>query len=285
METWYKFWQCEKQTSKLWIPGDTIYISTKGRVKLNDELLTLGHGLWMTKNGEIRIVMCGLGEYKTIYRFIYTKHVDPSFNGGHNLQLHHIDRDHSNNDVNNIIKLTTQEHLKVHSTDGCDEELMERLNELKQYYKSHADRAKEYIETFKKYLRDRYNKYHKEILLCNEEQRKHKREQQKIITAQRKEEHRKQKLEEQQKLIDAGTHFRAADGRLMSYEQIRKMHETPRDLSYITDEWKEKQRQKQKELAALGIQTGRGHTPETEAQRKRNISKAIKNYYSKISNT
>lgn len=282
MEKWYILWQLpEKTQSKLWIPGDTIYVSNKGRVKLNEEILSLGHGLWMDIEGNINIVGRSYGKYNNIYRFIYTMDIDPTFNGGHQWQIHHKDRNHSNNNSNNLIKLTAKEHLQVHSTDQFDNELLDRLNNLKKYYKEQSDKKFEHIATFKEWLRNRYTKYYNDIVLPQKElqrkEREHQLEKQKQETKLLKDERKQQKLIEQQKLIDAGTHFRCKDGRLMSYKQIDNMNKSKknRDKSYITDEWKQKMKQIQQKLHNEGICTGRASTEEKEKLRKEKISKSM----------
>lgn len=249
MEQWYKLWEYKGKQSKQWIPGDTVYVSNYGNVKLNDIPLTIGNGLWMDVKGNINIVGLTYGKYKTIYRFIYTMAVDNTFNGGHQWQIHHKDRDHSNNRYDNLIKVTGKEHLLIHSTDQFDNELINRLNTLKKYYKEQYDKRFEHIATFKEWLHNRYTKYYNEIVVPHKEQQRKEREQQlekqKQETKLLNEKRKQQKLIEEQKLIDAGTHFRAKDGRLMSYQQIKNMHATPRDLSYITDEWKQRMRDTQ----------------------------------------
>ena len=279
MEKWYKLWEYTDKQSKLWIPGDTIYVSNKGRVKLNDEMLSIGHGLWMSENGDINIVGRGFGKYKTIYRFIYTMTIEPTFNGGHKWQIHHIDRDHSNNNSDNLIKVTARAHLKIHSEDQYDIDLLNRLKQLKQYYKEQSDKRYEHIAAFKQWLSERYNKYYNEVVVPNKEQQRKeyfkRLELQKEQTKQRNIERKQLKLIKEQQLIDAGTHFRAKDGRLMSYQQIHNMHASPRDNSYITDEWRQSMSEKQKQLVADGKNTGKASTLEKEKLRKERISKAL----------
>ena len=246
MEQWYKLWEYNKKQSKRWIPGDTIYVSNYGNVRLNDILLTIGKGLWMDIDGNIHIVGVSFGKYKTIYRFIYTMAVDNTFNGGHQWQIHHIDRNHSNNRYDNLIKLTGKQHLQMHQKDFMDDELMIRLHTLKEYYKEQSNKRYQHIAAFNEWLTNRYNKYYNDVVIPQLEQRRNERQQQlekrKHETKLLKDERKKQKLIEQQKLIDAGTHFRCKDGRLMSYEHLHKLNDAGlnRDKSYITDDYKNK---------------------------------------------
>lgn len=277
MENWYKLWEYTGNGSKQWIPGDTVYISNYGNVKLNDELLSLGHGLYMTEQGDIHIVGLSYGKYKTIYRFIYTMAVEPEFNGGHQWQLHHYDRNHSNNRYDNIVKLTCKEHTMEHAYDQFNNELLKRLDELKQYYKEQSDKRFEHIAATKEWLHNRYIKYYNDIVVPRKEaERKQKEEQKKEQRKLREEQRKQQKLIEEQKLIDAGTHFRCKDGRLMSYQQIQNMHAGPRDTSYITPEFRQKMREKQLENAELGINTGKAKSKEKEEERKRKIREKLK---------
>jgi hypothetical protein len=250
MEEWYKLWDYQGKQSKLWIPGDTIYVSNYGNVRLNDIQLTIGDGLWMDEHGDVHIVGVSFGKYKSIYRFVYTMAVDNTFNGGHQWQIHHIDRNHSNNRYDNLIKVTGKQHLHIHSTDQCDNELIDKLNTLKEYYKEQSNKRHQHIATFKQWLTNRYNKYYNDVIVPQLEQQRKERQKQlekkkhenKLLSEKRKEERKQQKLIEQQKLIDAGTHFRCKDGRLMSYDHLQKLNAAGlnRDKSYITDEYKNK---------------------------------------------
>ena len=246
MEQWYKLWQYNKKQSKRWIPGDTIYVSNYGNVRLNDIILTIGKGLWMDINGDIHIPGVSFGKYKTIYRFIYTMAVDNTFNGGHKWQIHHIDRNHSNNRYDNLIKLTGKQHLQMHQKDFMDDKLMIRLHKLKEYYKEQYNKRYQHIATFNEWLTNRYNKYYNDVVIPQREQRRKERQQQlekqKYETKLLKEERKKQKIIEEQQLIDAGTHFRCKNGKLMSYEHLQKLNAAGlnRDKSYITDDYKNK---------------------------------------------
>lgn len=281
MEQWYKLWENNKKQSKQWIPGDTIYVSNYGNVRLNDIPLTIGNGLWMDSTGDIHIVGVSFGKYNTIYRFIYTMAVDNTFNGGHKWQIHHIDRNHSNNRYDNLIKVTGKQHLQIHSTDQFDNVLIDRLNTLKEYYTEQSNKRHQHIATFKQWLTNRYNKYYNDVVVPQlEQQRKDKELERKERLKEKEiqnEKLKQQKLIEEQKLIDAGTHFRAKDGRLMSYQQIHNMHAGPRDNSYITEEWKQKMKQIQQKLHDEGVCTGRAATEEKELERRKKIAETLRN--------
>ena len=250
MEHWYKLCEYNKKQSKRWLPGDTIYVSNYGNVRLNDILLTIGNGLWMDLNGDIHIVGVSFGKYKTIYRFIYTMAVDNTFNGGHQWQIHHVDRNHSNNRYDNLIKLTGKQHRQIHNKDFMNDKLMIRLHKLKEYYKEQSNKRHQHIAIFNQWLTDRYNKYYNDVVIPQlEQQRKEKqykleqkKKETKILKDKLKEERKKQKIIEEQKLIDAGTHFRCKNGKLMSYEHLQKLNAAGlnRDKSYITNEYKNK---------------------------------------------
>lgn len=276
-EIWYKFWEYKGNQSKQWIPGDIIYISNYGNVRLNDIALTIGNGLYMDSIGNINIVGLTYGKYKTIYRFIYTMAVDNTFNGGHQWQIHHIDRDHSNNRYDNLIKVTGKEHLKLHQCDFMDNNLMNRLNTLKEYYKEQSSKRSEHIATFKEWLRNRYTKYYNEILLPQKKQQRDERKQQRQIEIKaRKQQKQQEKLLREQQLIDAGTHFRAKNGRLMSYEQLHNMHAADRDLSYMrSDEYRQLCREKTRQAVAEGKVIGKRKDPKLEQERREKIRKAM----------
>ena len=54
MEEQWKLFKVYKSNSIYHIAGDKIYISNKGRIKLNDDILDFGDGLYVLK-GELRI--------------------------------------------------------------------------------------------------------------------------------------------------------------------------------------------------------------------------------------
>ena len=54
------------------------------------------------------------------YRKIYENHIGPIpyDSDGRSYDIHHIDNDHSNNDPNNLIAVTVQEHYDIHYSQG-----------------------------------------------------------------------------------------------------------------------------------------------------------------------
>jgi len=56
----------------------------------------------------------------TNYRKIYENHYGtiPKEKDGRNYEIHHIDGNHSNNDPNNLVALTIQEHHNIHYSQG-----------------------------------------------------------------------------------------------------------------------------------------------------------------------
>lgn len=245
MEEW-KILKSFDKTGKRFIKGDVIYISNKGRIKLNDTILEIGKGLYVSSDAQIHIIGVGYDNHTTLYRWIYYNFIGPYIKGG-GYNIHHIDGNHLNNAVDNLIELSAYRHGKVHAEQY--EQLKDTIantNKLIKYYISNKDK---YINDGIKYFKDRVAQYlnsdeykrYVELKRNEKELRKKQRsEELKLLSEKRKAERKKQKLIEQQKLIDAGTHFRAKDGRLMSYEQIHNMHAGPRDKSYITDEYKNK---------------------------------------------
>lgn len=247
MEEW-KILKSFDKTGRRFIKGDVIYISNKGRIKLNDTILEIGKGLYVNDDGQIRIVGIGYGNHTTLYRWIYYNFIGPYIKGG-GYNIHHIDGNHLNNAADNLIELSAYRHGKVHAEQY--EQLKDTINNTGKLIKYYASNKEKYINDGTKYFKDRLEQYlnsdeykhdvelkQKEIELRNE----HRKEQLKQLSEQRKQQHKQQKLIEQQKLIDAGTHFRCKDGRLMSYDHLQKLNAAGlnRDKSYITDEYKNK---------------------------------------------
>lgn len=139
--------------STLHIAGDTYYVSNLGRYKLNDEILSIGHGLYVDDNGYLRIVNQG---------FILSHAVYNAFSGNtrqFNMQIHHIDHDRTNNSITNLKCVTDKEHLLIHSYDQNNDSLMLKIKELKQNSQTHILNKEEYKKRWENYLRERVKTY------------------------------------------------------------------------------------------------------------------------------
>ena len=113
MEEW-KILKSFDKTGRRFIKGDVIYISNKGRIKLNDTILEIGKGLYVNCNGQICIVGVGYNNHTTLYRWIYYNFIGPYIKGG-GYNIHHIDGNHLNNAADNLIELSAYRHGKVHA--------------------------------------------------------------------------------------------------------------------------------------------------------------------------
>ena len=135
------------------ISGDTYYVSNLGRYKLNDEILSIGHGLYVDDYGYLRIVNQG---------FILSHEVYNAFSGNtrpFNMQIHHIDHDRTNNNISNLLCVSDKEHLLIHSTDQRDTSLLLQIEELKRISKIHILNKEEYKINWINYLRERVKAY------------------------------------------------------------------------------------------------------------------------------
>lgn len=280
MEEW-KILKSFDKTGRRFIEGDVIYISNKGRIKLNDTILEIGKGLYVNKEGQICIVGVGYDNHTTLYRWIYYNFIGPYTKGG-GYNIHHIDGNHLNNAADNLIELSAYRHGKVHAEQY--EQLKDTINNTSKLIKQHISNKDKNINDGLKYFKDRVeqylnsDEYKRDVELKQKEielQKQQRKEQTKQLREQRNQQRKQQKIIEEQKLIDAGTHFRCKDGRLMSYQQIHNMHAGPRDNSYITEEWKQKMKQIQQKLHDEGACTGRAATEEKERLRKEKISKSM----------
>ena len=96
------------------------YINNKGEVKYENSLgeskiLTIGDGLWVSDDGTINeIKIIGISQH--IYRLVYN-----CFGGiiPKHYQIHHIDYNRNNNNINNLICMTAKEHRDIHRPLSC----------------------------------------------------------------------------------------------------------------------------------------------------------------------
>lgn len=154
-------WKCIKEYNNqpirgnsLHIPGDKIWVSNTGKVRLNDEELTLNKGLYI-RNGEIYIIGVGWPN-KTMYRTIYNLFIGPTHNDVHH-NIHHKDGNHFNNSADNLIELTAIEHAKIHGINTKETCYNGRIQ--KEWIKEQQQRSKKVIEQTRKWLKARVDKY------------------------------------------------------------------------------------------------------------------------------
>lgn len=96
------------------------YINNKGEVKYENSLgeskiLTIGDGLWVSEEGTVNEIKI-LGIRQNIYKLVYN-----CFGGiiQKNYQIHHIDYNRNNNNINNLICITAKEHRDIHRPLAC----------------------------------------------------------------------------------------------------------------------------------------------------------------------
>lgn len=130
-------WKCIKTfdvDSKYYNKNDKIYISSFGRYKLNDTILTLGFGL-IYSNNDIK-------PYKVIkestYRLVYE-----NFRGEIPITwtIHHIDHNHFNNDLHNLACIPAKQHASIHRHDKLHRRQLINewmCKELRKVYKSNS---------------------------------------------------------------------------------------------------------------------------------------------------
>ena len=158
IEEWklIKEWNGVTQKTNIHCTGDKLYVSNTGKVRLNDIELTLDRGLYINKDKEIHIVGASW-PYGNIHRTIY-KLFTGELKKGCGWNIHHIDGNHYNNNLDNLVQLTAFEHGKIHAEQGdmnrgplCNSEwLNEQLNKADKVIaltnKWYKDRVQEYLE-------------------------------------------------------------------------------------------------------------------------------------------
>lgn len=198
---------CNKQS--LHIPGDKIYVSNTGKVRLNDIELTLDRGLYI-RNGEIKIVGCSW-PYKTMHRTIYTLFVgEPHHDVWHN--IHHIDCNHFNNNVDNLIELTSKEHGDIHAG------TIKPLYDI-DWLKEQEARADNVIKETKEWLKNRVEEYlsidRTSIYLNNKKKEA--------------EQKQKQRNKEREDKLASGNYTLSIDGRLVPKTNAKKGYVMSKD--------------------------------------------------------
>lgn len=110
MEEEWKLFRKFTSFSRYHIPGDEYYVSNKGRYKFNDMILELGKGLYIDSKEELHSIV-KLPHHKEIYRMFVGEIPE-----GH--VLHHIDHDHTNNSLDNLVLLDELTHNILHWREG-----------------------------------------------------------------------------------------------------------------------------------------------------------------------
>ena len=220
MEEQWKLFKVYKSTSIYHIAGDKIYISNKGRIKLNDDILDFGKGLYVL-NGELRIFYCSFGKRHNLYRTVYDL-----FRGGLrygcNYNIHHKDYNHLNNNIDNLLLCTSKEHMQIHKDDYKNGQINIRIKYCN-IIKDLEEQKDKHIESSKQYLIDRVNKIKQQI-----------NEQKDIDKRTQKELRQKQIEEERQNKINSGEYLVDSKGKLHSLKAIEKRRNTLKH-KYDTD--------------------------------------------------
>ena len=156
------------------------YINNKGEVKYENSLgeskiLTIGDGLYVSQDGTVNeIKIIGIGHH--IYRLVYNYFggIIPKY-----YQIHHIDYNRNNNNINNLICITGKEHRDIHRPLACylsssytsinkNYNLEKIKNEYNKYIEAHISYAKlskhigkydYYYYKWQLYLLEQINKY------------------------------------------------------------------------------------------------------------------------------
>lgn len=222
-------------------------VSNKGNVRItayyDNTLLAkynleLGKGLYVTYGDypNIRIANCS-GD---IYRYVYfMKHYNNEYIKGY--QIHHIDYNHCNNSIDNLLYCSAIEHGKYHSFIYQYQNILNysnakpltdiQLQQLDQYYKV-LDYYKYLIDNKDNFSIDKAKQYLKQIRLDIINKVKQYKEQQ------------KQNKKEQERIdrLNSGNYIEV-DGRLvriMSDYQKQRMAEGRRRNCYNNQEWRDK---------------------------------------------
>lgn len=218
IEEWkvLKEWNKLPQKASTHIKGDKLYISNTGKVRLNDIELTLDRGLYI-KNGEIHIVGCSW-PYNTMHRTVYTLFVkEPHHDVWHN--IHHIDFNHFNNHVDNLVELTVKEHGDIHEGTNTPLYDIDWLNEQER-------KADKVIEETKEWYRSRVKDYFTNVYEPQLEINKQ-------LRNQRKEDRRKEKEQQLQQEIDrkleSGKYKYNSIGVLIPTTTAKKGYVTPEE--------------------------------------------------------
>lgn len=123
----------------------TYYVSNYGRVKCEDEILSIGHGMYML--GDNPCIISVKYPYRNLWRTVYALFGDIKLTP--QLQIHHIDYNHLNNHINNLIPLTCREHGNIHNNDSRNG-MLAVLNQYHDIYEEHNKHKEEYRKEWHK---------------------------------------------------------------------------------------------------------------------------------------
>lgn len=201
-----------------YLKGDDIYVSNKGNVRLNDEQLTIGHGLCIKK--KYYTYICAFDD--PLYRIVYRLFVgEIPYDGKETYNIHHVDYNKLNDSVDNLKLLTSYQHGKIHSDDvnnGMIDYLLEQNEQLKQLKRQNKQSYK--------YLRERRDNIKQEQKRVKRELYEQKLKQQR----EHKIEKKKQKQLRIQQMIDNGEAYYSANGKLVYRKTIEALH-SPQSVS------------------------------------------------------
>lgn len=224
MEEQWKLFKVYKSTSIYHIAGDKLYISNKGRIKLTDDILDFGKGLYVLK-GEICMFKCSFGKRRNLYRVVYDMFGD-GLQYGCNYNIHHKDYNHLNNNIDNLLLCTSKEHGEIHKYDQTNGKI-KVLKKYRNIIKDLEEQKDKHIESSKQYLIDRVNKIKKQIKQQINEQKD-------IDKRIQRELRQKQIEEERQNKINSGEYLVDSKGKLHSIKAIEKRKNTLKH-KYDTD--------------------------------------------------
>lgn len=166
-EQWKLLKEITTTQSQYYIKGDKIYISNTGKIKLNDEVLSIGHGLYVSGK-ELHIVGMSFPEnnmYRTIYK-LFTNNLKH----GTAYNIHHIDYNHLNNSLDNLLQCTSLEHGQIHSNDFAEGKLIDLIRYNKEIEKLNNQKDI-HIKQTKEWLSDRVKEYKKPFELEKQKQK------------------------------------------------------------------------------------------------------------------
>lgn len=191
------------------LKGDKLFLSDKGRLKYNDDILDYGNGLYIGNDYQIHVVGYQF-KYKNIHRTVYAMFKEIPHNDIYH-NVHHIDFDHYNNDINNLIELTVEDHGKIHSELDINwGYIMQRDYKVKKL----LEQKDELIENTKRLWRERVLRY---------------KEEQKELLKKEKEQKKKEKLatkeKELQLKLEQGICGISNDGKVYNKSGLDKMHQ------------------------------------------------------------
>lgn len=149
-EKWVLIKKFDTVHKNLYLPNDEIWISDSGHVKFNDTLLSLEYGLYISSSQQQYDIL--IPEFRwpsdKLYRLVYNVFGGKLENKQH---IHHVDGNHLNNSIDNLIQLSVREHRKIHK-DKAVYYQYENIYDI-------INKSLEGKDKFVKYLKERYKIY------------------------------------------------------------------------------------------------------------------------------